>query len=188
MTTAVLGELKSAYHRAWWALLLRGVLGLAIGVFVLIRPLDSVAAFALVIAWWSFFTGVVEIVQAIELHALMKHWWVMLLSGLVGVGFGVASLIYYPILALTYAVILVAWWLMITGILGLYASIGQKQLGLAWGWTAAFSVVSILASGFALLAPPATLAAIMSLIAAFGIVSGVALIVGAFRIRSLVHA
>ncbi|HTR20458.1 MAG TPA: DUF308 domain-containing protein [Gemmatimonadales bacterium] len=185
MAVPVLDDLKRLIHRAWWALALRGLLALAVGIFIFVRPLDSVAAFALVIAWWSLFTGIVDIVYAIELASVMKHWWVLLVSGLVGLGFGIASLIYYPVLALTFAVLLVAWWLMITGILGTYAALLQKKLGLSWGWPAAFGVLSILASAFALLSPPATLAAIMGLMAGFGIVAGITLLAGAFRLRSM---
>ena len=50
MTTAVLDDLKRVFNRAWWAFLLRGLLALTVGVFIFARPLDSVAAFALVIA------------------------------------------------------------------------------------------------------------------------------------------
>lgn len=187
MTTAVLDDLKRAYHRTWWALMLRGLLGVAVGVFVFARPLDSVAAFALVIAYWALFVGIVEIVHAIELASMMKHWWVLLLSGLVSAGFGIASLVYYPVLSLTYAVVWVAWWLMLTGILALYAAFQQRSLGVQWGWTAAFGVLSVVASAFALLAPPVTLAAIMGLIGAFALVSGAALIMGAFKLRSVAH-
>ncbi|HTT67311.1 MAG TPA: DUF308 domain-containing protein [Gemmatimonadales bacterium] len=48
--------------------------------------------------------------------------------------------------------------------------------------------VAVVASGFALFVPPVTLAAIMAIIAAYAIVSGLALIVGAFRLRSLAQA
>jgi uncharacterized membrane protein HdeD (DUF308 family) len=186
MATSVLDDLKRVYHRTWWALMLRGLLGLAVGVLIFVRPLDSVAALALVIAWWALFSGFVNIVHAIELKPVMNHWWVLLLSGLGGVGFGIAALAYYPTLSLAFAVVLVAWWLMFTGILGIYAAFQQKKLGVQWGWTAAFGVLSVIASAFALLAPPVTLAAIMGLIAGFGIVSGTALIVGAFKLRSIV--
>src|ERR1041385_4076337 len=91
MTAAILDDLKRVYQRTWWALVLRGVLALAVGVFVFARPLDSVAAFALVIAWWALFAGAVDIVHALELRRVMRHWWVLLLSGLVGVGFGIAD-------------------------------------------------------------------------------------------------
>ena len=187
MTTAVLDDLKRVFNRAWWALLLRGLLALTVGVFIFARPLDSVAAFALVIAWWALFSGFVNIVHAFQLKPAMNHWWVLLLSGLVGVGFGIAALVYYPGLSLSFAVVLVAWWLMVTGILGIYGAVLEKRLGVHWGWTAAFSVLSVVASVFALLSPPVTLAAIMGLIAAFAIVTGVALLMGAFKLRSLVR-
>ena len=64
----------------------------------------------------------------------------------------------------------------------------QRGMGLQWGWTGAFAALSVVASVFALLSPPATLAAIMGLIAAFASVAGVALLAGAFKLRSLVHA
>jgi len=41
-----------------------------------------------VIAWWALFSGLVSIVHAIQLKPVMQHWWVLLLSGLIGVGFG----------------------------------------------------------------------------------------------------
>jgi uncharacterized membrane protein HdeD (DUF308 family) len=187
MATSVLADLKGVYRRTWWALMLRGWLALAVGVLIFARPLDSVAAFALVIAWWALFSGLVNIVHAIELKPVMNHWWVLLLSGLVGVGFGIAALVYYPTLSLTFAVVWVAWWLMFTGILGISGALLERRMGVQWGWPMAFGVLSVVASVFALLAPPVTLAAIMGLIAGFAVVSGVALIMGAFKLRSIVH-
>jgi len=187
MATSVLNDLRGVYHRTWWALMLRGLLGLAVGIYILARPLDSVAAFALVIAFWAIFTGFVESVQAFELKPMMKHWWVLLLSGVVGIGFGIAALYYYPGLSLTFAVVVVSWWLLVTGMIGIYAAVQEKNLGMPWGWTAAFGVLSVVAGAFALLAPPITLAAIMGLIAGFALVSGVARIVGAFKLRAVVN-
>ncbi|TMB97177.1 MAG: hypothetical protein E6J42_08135 [Chloroflexi bacterium] len=117
----------------------------------------------------------------------MNHWWVLLLSGLVGVGFGIGALVYYPTLSLTFGVVWVAWWLMFTGILGIYGALQERRMGVQWGWTMAFGVLSAVASVFALLAPPVTLAAIMGLIAGFAVVSGIALIIGAFKLRSIVN-
>src|SRR6058998_1547563 len=78
MTTAMMEDAKRMYRLTWWALMLRGLLSLAVGGFIFARPLDSVAAFALVIAFWALFVGSVEIVQSFELKAMMKHWWVLL--------------------------------------------------------------------------------------------------------------
>src|SRR6476646_4462661 len=97
--------IQSAYRGTWWALVLRGIFGIALGAIILWRPLESIASFALVIAIWAFFSGVVQIVHAIDLRAVFSQWWVMVLSGLVSVAFGVAAVYYYPALSLTFAVV-----------------------------------------------------------------------------------
>ena len=78
--------------------------------------------------------------------------------------------------------------MLFTGVIGIYAALQEKRMGLPWGWNAAFGVVSIVASAFALLAPPVTLAAIMGLIAGFSIVTGLVLVAAALKVRSVVRA
>ena len=176
--------IQSAYRRTWWALFLRGLLALALGAFILWRPMDSIASFALVIAIWALFSGIVQIVHAFDLRALFQQWWVLLLSGLVSAAFGVAALYYYPGLSLTFAVVWATWWLFLTGALAIYGAIVERRLGVSWGWTLALGILTIIAGVLALMNPPVTLAAIMGLIAGFAIVSGVVLIIGAFRLTS----
>lgn len=187
MTTPMLDDVKRLYRLTWWALMLRGLLSLAVGIFIFVRPLDSVAAFALVIAFWALFLGFVDIVHAFQLRGVMQHWLVLLLAGLVGVGFGIAALVYYPTLALTFAVVWAAWWLLVTGLLGIYVALQLRRLRMDWVWPMVFGVLGVVAGVFALLSPPATLAAIMGLIAAFAIVGGIVSIGGAFKLRAIVH-
>ena len=184
MTNPILSDVRRVYQRTWWAFLLRGLLALAVSVFILARPLDSIAVFALMIAFWALFSGLVNIVQAIDLKPVVKHWWVLLLSGLVGVGFGIAALYYYPGLSLTFAVVWATWWLLLIGALAIYAAVVERSLGLSWGWTLAFGIVSVGTGVLAIMNPPATLAAIMGLIAGFAVVSGVVLLIGAFKLSS----
>jgi uncharacterized membrane protein HdeD (DUF308 family) len=176
--------IQSTYRRAWWSLLIRGLLALALGVLILSRPMESIASFALVIAIWALFSGIVQIAHSFALRELYPQWWVLLLSGLIGVAFGFAALYYYPALSLAFAVIWATWWLFLTGVLAIYAAIVERRLNLSWGWTFAFGVLSIIAGVLGLMNPPATLAALMGLIAGFAIVSGVVLLVGAFRLAS----
>lgn len=188
MATPVLDDVKRMYRMTWWALFLRGLLGIAVGLLVLARPMDSVAALALVIAFWALFSGFTMTVQSFEVKSYAPHWWVLLLSGIVAIGFGIASLMYYPGLSLTFAVVLTSWWLLITGALGIGAAVMERNLGAPWGWTATFGVLAVVAGVFALVAPPATLAAILGLIAAYALISGVAFIAGAFKLRAVVQA
>src|SRR4029077_14038828 len=149
----------------WWALVIRGVLAIAVGALILWRPLDSIAALALVIAVWALFVGVVQIVHAFQLRPLLSQWWVLLLTGLIGVAFGVAALYYYPGLSLSFDVVWTTWWLILTGALAIYLAVWERGAGLSWGWTLAFGLLSIAAGVLAIMNPPATLAAIIGLIA-----------------------
>ncbi|HEY3222048.1 MAG TPA: DUF308 domain-containing protein [Gemmatimonadales bacterium] len=188
MTGSVLDSVRKTAHLAWWALLLRGLLSVAVGVFIFARPLEGVAAFALVIAIWALFSGFVGIVHAFELKPVTTHWWVVLLSGLVGVGFGIFALMYYPVPSLAFAVIWVSWLLTITGAIEIFAAVQEKQMGMPWGGTAAFGVLSVVAGVFALIAPPITLAAIIGLIAGFAILAGAVQLMAAYTLRGLVRS
>ncbi len=184
MTTDLI---ESAYRRTWWALVLRGLLAIAVGAVILWRPVESVAAFALFIAIWALFNGIVQIVHSFELRPVFDRWWVLLVSGVVNAVFGIAALYYYPGLSLALAVTLTAWWLLVTGGLAGYAAMVERQVGVSWGWTLAFGILSIICGVLAIMNPPTTLAALMGLIAGFAIVGGVVQLIAAYRLSSFKH-
>lgn len=179
-----LDAVQHLYSRARWALLLRGLIALAVGILVLVRPLESVAAFALLVAIWAIVIGISQVVDSIEARAILAHWWLLLLSGIISLVFGVAALYYYPALSLTFAVIWVSYWLLVTGALGIYMGFMERRMGAPWGWTLAFGVIGVLAGIYAIMAPPVTLAAIMGLIAGFAIVIGIASLAAFFWLGS----
>jgi uncharacterized membrane protein HdeD (DUF308 family) len=123
-------------------------------------------------------------VHAIDIRTVVPHWWMLLLSGIISAAFGVAALYYYPGLSLTFAVVWTSWWLMLGGIAGIAIAVQERRVGMSWGWTMAWGILAVVAAVFAFMSPPVTLAALMSLIAAFAIVGGIVLLVGAFRLRS----
>jgi len=124
--------IRAAYRRAWWALVLRGVLAIAVAVLIFWRPLDSIASLALVIALWALFIGIVQIVHAVDLRSVYAQWWVLFLSGLVSAAFGAAALYYYPGLSLAFAVVWTTWWLLLTGGFAIYVAVWERSLGLSW--------------------------------------------------------
>src|SRR5262249_51401306 len=142
---------------------------LVLGILILVRPFDSIAAFALVIAIWALVAGITEIVHAFDLKPYFSSWWMLLLGGLISGAFGIAALYFYPALSLTFAITWVSFWLALTGILGIAVSMQEKKLGLQWGWTFTWGVLCLAASIACWLSPPATLGAIMGLIAGFAI-------------------
>ena len=182
--TTMTTEIKSVYNAAKWGVLIRGLFGIALGVFIILRPAESIAALALVIAIWALGDGIVGIVHAFQLRGVVEHWWAMLLSGIIGVGFGIAALYYYPVLSLTFAVYWTSFWLITAGLVGIYVAVQERNMGVSWGWTLTFAMIAIIGGVFAVLRPGITLASLISLIATIGIVGGIALVIGAGRMES----
>jgi uncharacterized membrane protein HdeD (DUF308 family) len=170
------------YQRTRWSLLLRGLIWLALGILIFVRPLESVAALALVIAIWALVSGISQIVQSVEMRSAVAHWWLLLISGIISVAFGIAALRYYPVLSLTFAVIWTAYWFLLTGVVSLSVSFQERKIGMPWGWTAFFGVVGVLAGVYALFFPPGTLAVIMGLLAGLAFVGGFAQLFGAYAL------
>ena len=178
-------DIRSVYNRTKWALVIRGLFGIALGVFILARPLAAVQAFALVIAIWALVDGIVNIVHAFDLRSIAPHWWIMLLIGLVSAGFGLAAFYYYPALSLSFAVAWTALWLITGGALGGYLALQERSAKLSWGWTMAFSLIAVVAGVLAIVYPGITLVGLISLMASFGIVGGIALLIGAGKMQSI---
>src|SRR4030095_6283079 len=125
-------ELGKALNRVWWALVIRGAFAIILGIFIIARPMESVAAFALVIAIWAVVQGLVNMVHAFDLRRVAQHLWVLFLGGLITPAFGVAAPSYYPGLSLTFAVVWVSWWLLLTGIVGFFVSVQVRRRRAPW--------------------------------------------------------
>ncbi len=178
-------DIKAVYTRTRWAYVLRGIWGLVLGAFIIARPLASVAALALVIAFWALFDGITNIVRAFMVREVAPHWWIMLVTGLISLGFGIAAFYYYPTLSLTFAVLWTSYWLITAGILGVYVAFMERRFGVSWVWTMVLGVVAIAAGVLAWMYPGVTLAWLLALIATYGIISGVVMLMAAWKLQSI---
>jgi uncharacterized membrane protein HdeD (DUF308 family) len=176
-------DIKAAYSQTKWALALRGLLGIALGIFILSRPLESVAALALVVAIWALLDGITNIVRAFAVRALMPHWWLLLLTGAISVAFGIAALYYYPALSLNFVVIWTSFWLFTAGAMATSIAVAERRANVPWVWTMALGVITIIGGFLAFMYPGLTLAGLISLIASFGIVSGAVMLISLTKLR-----
>jgi len=71
-----------------WALLIQGVLGIVAGVFAFFIPGLTAVALLYLIAGWAIATGVLAVVAAIRLRKHINGEWVLALSGVLSVVFG----------------------------------------------------------------------------------------------------
>jgi uncharacterized membrane protein HdeD (DUF308 family) len=87
---SIVAALRNAgKQKYWWALLLEGLVGVAVGVITFLAP--GITAFGLLfmIAVWAIVTGVLEIYAAIKLRKEIEGEWILVLSGLASILFGV---------------------------------------------------------------------------------------------------
>ena len=73
----------------WWPLVLGGILGIGLGVLTFARPGAMGEALVYVVGFWAIVTGLLEIVAAIRLRDLISGEWLMGLSGVLSIIFGV---------------------------------------------------------------------------------------------------
>ncbi len=76
-------------HRQWWLVLVEGVVGIMAGVLAFIWPGITALALLYLIAGWAIMTGLFEIAAAILLRKELEGEWLLILSGILSLLFGV---------------------------------------------------------------------------------------------------
>ena len=79
--------------KRWWLLLIEGILSVIAGVMAFVWPGITALILLALIAGWAIGTGIVEIIAAIQMRKQITGEWLMILSGLISVLFGVLLLI-----------------------------------------------------------------------------------------------
>ena len=94
---AIFTAIQHRTEKRWWLLLLEGIIGVVAGVLVFMYPtfatINAVFFVLYIVAFWSIFTGVTEIMQAIELRKQIEGEFWLGLSGALSVLFGIFLLI-----------------------------------------------------------------------------------------------
>jgi uncharacterized membrane protein HdeD (DUF308 family) len=73
----------------WWVLLLEGLVGIGAGLVTLFLPGITAIVLLYIIAGWAVATGILELVAAVRLRKEIEHEWLLALSGIASVVFGV---------------------------------------------------------------------------------------------------
>ncbi len=90
----VAGIQQYGKHERWWAVLLEGIVGILIGLLTFFWPGVTALGLLYFIAAWALVTGVFEIVAAIRLRREIEGEWLLGLSGVASVLFGLLLVIF----------------------------------------------------------------------------------------------
>lgn len=85
----IVGIQQYGENKRWWAVVLEGIAGIALGVLTWLWPGTTTTVLLAFIAAWAIMTGVFEIAAAIELRKVIEGEWMMILAGAASVLFGV---------------------------------------------------------------------------------------------------
>ena len=113
---------------------------------------------------------------------LGRVWWLFLLRGIAAILFGVAAFV-WPAPTLTILIFLFGAFVLVDGVFGLVHAIRYRRQLRRWGLLALEGVLGIAIGALTFSAPGITAFALLMLIAAWAIVTGVLQIVAAFRLR-----
>lgn len=92
---AIFAGISSApFFNQWWAVLLEGLAGVAIGLVTFFLPNITAIALVYFIAAWALITGIFQIVAAIQLRREITGEWMMVISGLLSIAFGVLMFVF----------------------------------------------------------------------------------------------
>ncbi|HSJ98473.1 MAG TPA: HdeD family acid-resistance protein [Myxococcota bacterium] len=113
LITAIAGRRQD---ENWWLGILRGVIGIGIGVVTFVNPAITALALVLYIAAWALASGVLEIAAAIRLRKEIEGEWALALAGVLSILF--AGLLFWAPGAGALALLWwIAAWALVLGVL-----------------------------------------------------------------------
>jgi uncharacterized membrane protein HdeD (DUF308 family) len=73
----------------WWLIVLEGAAGIVLGLLTFRSPDTTALVLLTFIAAWSIITGIFEIASALRLRKVIANEWLMILSGILSIIFGI---------------------------------------------------------------------------------------------------
>jgi uncharacterized membrane protein HdeD (DUF308 family) len=171
----------------WWALAIRGLLAVVVGILAFVSPGITLTALVLLFGAYAAADGIFAIIAALKGPGGAKRWWALVLEGILGISVGVLTF-FMPGITALFLLYLIAFWAILTGAFEIGIAIRLRK-EIAGEWLMALSgVCSVLFGALLVLFPGAGALAVMWLIGAYAIVFGALLLALAFRLRSLDRA
>lgn len=113
---------------------------------------------------------------------LADRWWVPLIRGIAAITFGILALA-YPGISLLVLIMLWGAYALVDGVFSLVMAVRRGRAGGNWGWLVFEGIVGVLAGILAFAWPGMTAMVLLMVIAAWAVLTGIAEIATAIRLR-----
>jgi uncharacterized membrane protein HdeD (DUF308 family) len=180
-TSTLAGSISADLARNWWAVALRGVLGILFGIIALAMPGATILSLVLVFAAYMLVDGILGIVSAVRAARHRDKWIWLTLEGVLNI-VTAAIAVLLPGLTAVVFVLLIAFWALLSGGLMLGAAFRLKA-DHGRGWLVFGGMASIIYGILLLVAPVIGALVLTWWIGAYALVFGVGLLILAFKLR-----
>lgn len=165
----------------WWAMALRGVAGILIGIVAFIAPGATLLSLALLFGAYLLVDGVFGIVSAVRAASRNERWGLLLLEAVANIVMGVIALV-FPVSAVLAFVLVTAAWALLTGGIMVAAAFRLDQSHGRW-WLALGGVASVVFGVLLLLSPLLGAVVLTWWLGAYALVFGAMLLGLAFKLK-----
>ena len=167
---------------SWWAVGLRGILGILFGLICLLTPGIAIEVFVILFAAYMLVDGVFAIASGIKAARNGERWGLLILEGIVDLAAGLVAVL-WPAITLIALIWIVAVWAIVSGALMLGAAFTLKLDHGRW-WLALGGIASLI-FGILLVIEPLIGAVVLTMwIGAYALVFGIFLLILAFQLHA----
>lgn len=173
--------------QGWKIVLFRGILAIVFGLLVWISPEISLTTLILLFGSFAFADGILSILSAVHGRDHHPDWWILLLSGLIGVLMGILTFSAPNLTALA-LLFYIAIWVMVSGVLQILIAIRLRK-EIDGEWLQMLGGLASVVFGVLLIAQPAEgILTLLWLLALYAIVIGVFLVITALKLRPILNS
>jgi uncharacterized membrane protein HdeD (DUF308 family) len=174
--------MSAALAQNWWAIAIRGVLAIIIGVIAFAAPVATMLSLVLLFSAYMLVDGVFAIVAAVRAARQHERWGLLALEGIVSIAVAAIAVLWPGITIVAY-VLLVAAWAIVTGALMVGAAF-RLNLDHGRGWLVLGGIASLIYGALLIIAPLIGALVLTWWFGAYALVFGVFMLILAFRLRA----
>jgi len=175
-----------ALARNWWSLVVRGILGILLGIAAFAWPAITIGALVLLFGAWALLNGIVCLVGAVRAAGARERWGALLLEGVFSILAAIATVL-RPGLTTLALVFIIAAWAIFTGVAEIGAAVRlRKHISNEW-LLALGGVISVLFGVIILASPAVGVLVIAVWLGAYALIFGSVLLALGLRLRHWSH-
>ncbi len=169
--------------QAKWSLILRGILAIVFGIVVWVWPHITLLVLIAMFGIFAVIGGIFALGAAFQARRAHRGWWLLALSGVLGIVAGIVALVWPRETALILLYI-IAIWAIVTGVAEIAAAFTPGRTSTDEWLLALAGVFSIIFGILLFIFPRVGLLALVWLIGVYAILYGISLITSAFAMGS----